>query len=366
MSELEYWIWFSNLRCLRQRTKQALMERFETPKGIWFAEEAELRAVAGILPDEVEALLERNPGETAAILRRCGEEHVSVLTLRDASYPERLRMIPDPPAVLYVKGTLPTVDAEAVIGVVGTRQSTPYGEKMARSIAYEIAARGGIVATGLAAGIDSRAAEGALMGGGKVIGVLGTAINEVYPSWNGQLYQDVQASGALVSEYPPDVSGSRKWFPRRNRIIAGLSVGVVVAEAPLKSGSLITAARALDFGRDVYAVPFNADAENGRGCNALLREGASMAENGWDVLKEYEALFPDRIRSAGTGSIPEELTIPAGKENALRQKEPEEAKEHGFFKLRIPVRRRAEAPAAPEKLEQQLSALNQTDRKSVV
>ena len=130
------------------------------------------------------------------------------------------------------------------------------------------------------------------MAGGRVIGVLGCPINEVYPSYNTGLYQDVQANGALVSEYPPDAGGNRSWFPQRNRIIAALSVGVVVAEAPLKSGALITAARALDYGRDVFAVPSNADAENGRGSNGLLREGAILTESGWDVLKEYEARFP--------------------------------------------------------------------------
>ena len=367
MSELEYWIWFSGLRRLRYRTRRVLLERFASPRGVWFASEQELRRIDGILPEELDELLKRTEGDAVRTLRRCREEDVQVLTMQDAAYPERLRLIPDPPCVLYVKGHLPEVDAEPVIGIVGTRHSTPYGDKMARNIAYEIAARGGIVTTGLAGGIDSRAAEGALMAGGRVIGVLGCPINEVYPSYNTGLYQDVQANGALISEYPPDAGGNRSWFPQRNRIIAALSVGVVVAEAPLKSGALITAARALDYGRDVFAVPSNADAENGRGSNGLLREGAILAESGWDVLKEYEARFPERLHREGSGDVPESYAVPEQNRSAEQKSEaaaPE--KKQGFFKFRVPVRRKETAPdAAPEKLEEQLAALNENQLKIV-
>ena len=368
MSDLEYWIWYAGLHRLRHRTRSALLERFGTPQGIWHAEERELKRIEGILPDELGELLERKPGDAVRILRRCEEEEVQIITMQDAAFPERLRMIPDPPCVLYVKGRLPAVDAEPVIGIVGTRRSTPYGDKMARSIAYEIAFGGGIVTTGLAGGIDSRAAEGALMAGGKVIGVLGCPINEVYPSYNTRLYQDVQTTGALVSEYPPDAGGNRSWFPQRNRIIAALSVGVVVAEAPVKSGALITAARALDYGRDVFAVPSNADAENGRGSNSLLREGAILAENGWDVLKEYEARFPERIHKAEHGTLPEEYAIP--EENRRAEKSPvseqSEEKPRGFFKFRVPVRKKeTSAPQEPSKLENQLASLNENQLKIV-
>jgi len=370
LSDLEYWIWFSGLRRLRMRTRGRLLERFETARGIWFSEKKELEKLEGISEDEIAELLERDPAPGLKILRRCEEENVRVLTFQDAAYPERLRNIPDPPYVLYVKGHLPPVDASPVVGVVGTRKSTPYGEKMARNLAYEIATGGGIVTTGLAGGIDSRAAEGALMAGGAVIGVLGTAITEVYPAYNTRLFDDVASKGALVSEYPPDVKGSRDWFPRRNRIIAGLSVGVVVAEAPLRSGSLITAHRALDYGRDVFAVPFNADAAGGRGCNQLLREGAILAENGWDVLKEYEAAFPSIISKDESSKMPPELAVPEENRQAEKRKPEkagEEKPERSFLKFRVPVRKRGEEPVASEvpKLEAQLSALNENQLKIV-
>ena len=203
----------------------------------------------------------------------------------------------------------------------------------------------------------------------KVIGVLGVAINEVYPSWNGRLYLDVQTTGALLSEYPPDAKGSSAWFPRRNRIIAALSLGVVVPEAPKRSGALITAHRALDYGRDVFAVPANADAGNSKGSNQLLREGAAFTENGWDVLKEYEAQFPDRIHKEGSGEIPKEFTIPeeAQKEERKKDEKALEKVTKGFLKFRIPARKKEDPPEqnpVPE-LEQQLQGLNENQLKIV-
>ena len=360
MSDLEYWIWFASLRGLTYHTRRALLDRFVSAKGIYFAEKAALQRIPDITPAEVETLLQRETSDAAKTVRRCEELDVSIITIQDAAYPERLRNISDPPYVLYVKGHLPPVDSLPVIGMVGTRKSSPYGDKMARNIAYEIASKGGIVTTGLAGGIDSRAAEGALMAGGKVIGVLGTAINEVYPSWNTKLYADVQTAGALISEYPPDAHGSREWFPARNRIIAGLSVGVVIGEAPVKSGALITAHRALDYGRDVFAIPGNADAPVCRGSNNLLREGAILAENGWDVLKEYESRFPGSITPKGKDTVPEEQAIP---EDNRKTEKAEEKPGKGFLKLRVPVKKKAE-PAAP-KLEEQLQNLNETQLKIV-
>jgi DNA processing protein len=203
---------------------------------------------------------------------------------------------------------------------------------MTRRIAGEIARCGGTVVTGLAAGIDSCAAQGALDAGGKVIGVLGVAINRVYPSWNGPLYAAVQANGALVSEYPPDAEGTKEWFPRRNRIIAALSLGVVVPEAPERSGALITANRALDYGRDVFAVPANADSPKAAGSNRLLREGAILIQTGQDVMEEYQSLFPDRIRIVETP--PEKAEQP---EQAAKPEAVPDGK--AFFRFREPNRK---------------------------
>ena len=338
MSDLESWIWFAGLHSLRFRTRQALLNRFGSAKDIWFADRRELETLPGLLPEERRALERRDSAEIERIVRRCAEEGVRILTYQDAAFPERLRNIPDPPYVLYVLGTLPAVDTEPLIAVVGTRRSSPYGERMTRRIAGEIARCGGTVVTGLAAGIDSCAAEAALDAGGSVIGVLGVAINEVFPRGNGPLYERVRANGALVSEYAPDTEGRKEWFPRRNRIMAAMSLGVVVTEAPVRSGALITAHRALDYGRDVFAVPANADSPKGSGSNGLLREGAAFAECGWDVMQEYEAIFPERIHRAEAPPEPE----PEPKEEA----EPKD-----FFRFRVPNRPAEPAPTLAAQLE---------------
>ncbi len=358
MSNIVFWIWFAQAH-VSAKGRTALLEHFDGPKDIFFADDRALRQI-GLSDGDCKALGDKDIPAAERILRRCGEENVSVLTIQDAAYPERLRNIPDPPLVLYVKGHLPAVDSEAAIAVVGTRRCSPYGAKVARNMGYEIASKGGLVVTGLAAGVDSRAAEGALMAGGSVIGVLGTAINDVFPSYNGRLFADVAAKGALISEYPPDAEGNKIYFPIRNRIIAGLSLAVVVPEAPVRSGALITANRALDYGRDVFAVPGNVDTPACRGSNNLLRDGAMFAENGWDVLREYKQQFPDKINEAGRGEVPEEMHEPIPPEEGSAPEK--ENGEKGFFKLRVPVRRAAKRS---ELLQQQLEGLTENQLKIV-
>lgn len=363
MSNIVYWIWFAE-KHLTARARGALFERFGDPKGVYFAEKSAVSAL-DIGDAAFAALEDKDLREAERIVYRCADEDIAIVTLQDAVYPERLRNIPDPPCVLYIKGHLPAVDSEPVVAVVGTRKCSPYGAKVARDMGFEIAAKGGMVCTGLAEGIDSRAAEGALMAGGRVIGVLGTAINEVFPRFNARLFADVAATGALVSEYPPGFPGNKLAFPMRNRIIAGLSLGVAVPEAPIRSGALITAHQALEYGRDVFASPANVDSPAGRGSNNLLRDGAIFAENGWDVLREYEARFPDKISEKGRGAVPEEMHEPEEPEKA--EKEPKAVKMEpgkGFFKLRVPVKR-VKNSTAKETLSSQLSGLTESQLKIV-
>lgn len=367
MSGLVYWIWLAE-KHLPHKVRTLLFEHFAGPKELFFADEHKLRDIAELDQSHAELLADKNLNKAERIIARCAEENVTVITIQDAVYPERLRNIPDPPVVLYVKGHLPDVDDEAAIAVVGTRKCSPYGAKQARDMGFEIASKGGLVVTGLAEGIDSRAAEGALMAGGRVIGVLGTAINVVFPAFNRRLFEDVAARGAIISEYPPDIPGNKLYFPARNRIIAALSLAVVVPEAPLRSGALITAHRALDYGRDVFALPGNVDSPASRGSNNLLREGAIFAENGWDVLREYEALFPDKISASGPGKVPDEMHTPEENE-AEKDEKPENGKngqEDGgksFFRLRVPVRKAEKRSAGL--LREQLSGLTENQLKIV-
>lgn len=368
MSELVYWIWFSSLRGLRAVLLRELLRRFGDPKAVFLAEG---RAVSecGASAEELERLLEQRELKTAEhIIYRCEELGVNILTIQDAAYPARLRGIPDPPFVLYIRGRLPDVDSEAAIAVVGTRRSTPYGDKMARELGFGITKGGGLVISGLAEGVDSCAAHGALMAGGRVIGVLGTAINEVFPRFNAPLFDDVAATGALVSEYPPDAEGHRRYFPARNRIMAALSVGVAVVEAPARSGALITAGRAADYGRDVFAVPGNADAPNSRGTNALIRDGARLVENAGQILEEYENRFRDKLKPDGELDVPRELAEPKVLHSEKRVQPKKDAREdgEGFFKLRVPVRRKdPDGASGPPRLSQQLEGLGENQLKIV-
>ena len=344
MAELDYWIWFSALR-LRPAARRLLLERFGGAKALYLSPQGALSALPGLTERERAALERRELDQAAGIVRRCAEEGVEILTMQDPAYPERLAAIPDAPPVLYLKGKLPAVDLEPLIAVVGTRNCTPYGEKMAAKLAYGIASAGAVVVTGLAAGVDGIAAHAALRAGGRVVGVLGCPINQVYPKQHAALYADVAAMGALVSEYPPDAACGADCFPERNRIMAGLSLGVLVVEAPARSGALITAHRALDYGRDVFAVPGNADAYASRGCLRLLKEGASLAEEAWDVLGDYAPRFPgklDRKEAQRPAPEPPEQAPEQAPEAPAEQKPGEHPiwNERTVFRLRQRTKRR--------------------------
>ena len=197
--------------------------------------------------------------------------------------------------VLYYKGTLPDFDGSPVIGVVGTRKASAYGMQTAKRMGYQIGRCGGIVVSGMAYGIDGMAMAGALTAGQCVIGVLGCGADVIYPPSNRALFADVERYGCILSEFAPGTPPVKWNFPKRNRIISGLSCGVLVVEAPEKSGSLITARQAADQGRDVFVVPGNIDIPSFVGSNRLLRDGAIAVSSGWDILSEYEAQYPDKI-----------------------------------------------------------------------
>lgn len=307
MSELRYWLWLSRLRGLSPAAARRSLDAFGTVKALYLAGEKELRE-AGLRGEAAAALSRKEIGEAEEIEERCRSLGVRVLCIRDAAYPERLRNIPDPPLVLYLRGELPPVDERLCIGIVGTRKASEYGRATARRLAVELAERGCCVATGLAAGIDSAAARGALEARGSVIAVLGTGPDRVFPAGNEQLQEAVAREGTLVSEYPPGAGSSRFSFPQRNRIISGLCQGVVIVEAPEKSGALITAARAQEQGRDIFVVPGMVDDPGFRGSNALIRDGAQLVRSGRDVLEEYLFRYPQAVlppRRKGTVFSPD-------------------------------------------------------------
>ena len=346
MSTLKYWVWLSALTGLRPKKRFDLLGTFGDPEKVYFASELLLRENLNLSDAELKLVMDKSLDRAGEILEKCQAENISVISFQDASYPQTLKNIYDPPVVLYTKGRLPAMDEQAATAVVGTRKATPYGIKMARTLGYEITKCGGLVVTGLAEGIDSAAAEGALRAGGACVGVLGCAIDDVFPKWNDLLYGDVAAAGALVSEYPPGEAISKKNFPERNRIISGLSLGVTVIEAPAKSGALITASFALEQGREVFAVPGNADAPNCVGSNQLIRDGALLVTKGWDILEDFARQFPDKLSETDaqpTAAHDKDESETVGFYNAKRRDEPQtNAAEtgKGFAKLRVKTERK--------------------------
>lgn len=319
---LEHWIWLATREGLGDRGCAELLEQFSDAEEIYFADGTQLEKLECLSQETLAALKDKSLQGAEEILSQCNREQIRVLTIQDAAYPRRLKNISDPPVVLYYKGNLPAFDSLPLIAVVGTRGASAYGLTTAKRMGYQIAACGGVVVSGMAYGVDGMAMRGALTADMPVIGVLGCGVDVVYPHSNRALFSDVQRQGCLLSEFPPGTPPMGWNFPRRNRIISGLCCGVLVVEAPEKSGALITARQAADQGRDVFVVPGNIDVDSCRGSNALLRDGAIAVSSGWDVLSEYEAQFPDKIRrnktSAPMTAYPEEIQLASEKEPLLK------------------------------------------------
>lgn len=291
-----HWIWLSTRLGLSDRDKRALLDAYRDPERLYYADRDSYDLIPGLTSQGKDALCDKRLAEAEKILDTCMKKRLGLLTYQDAAYPSALKTIPDPPLVLYYKGRLPDFDGSPVIAVVGTRKATAYGLTTAKRLGTEIARCGGILVSGMAFGIDAMAMEGALSAGGTVVGVLGCGADVVYPRRNAALFKDTEACGCILSEFVPGTEPAPWTFPKRNRIISGLSNGTLVVEAPEKSGALITARLAAEQGRDVYAVPGNIDLPTFAGSNRLLRDGAAMVCSGWDILCEYEGLYPDKIR----------------------------------------------------------------------
>lgn len=323
MASLKYWLWLTTRKGLSGAGALNLLDHFGTPEAAHFADPAEYDLVPGLTKVGKGALLDKSMDEVERILERCEQLGYRILTFGDAGYPERLRNIYDPPAVLYLQGKDIDFDEQVAIGLIGTRDPTAYGIAQAKRLGHDLAAQGAVVVTGLAKGLDSEGARGALRGGGTVCAVLGCGLDVIYPKENRFLYQDVAAVGLLVSEYPPGTEARGGNFPVRNRIISGLSLGVVVVEGGFTSGTRITARAALDQNRDVFAVPGPIDAPMSYTPNDLIRRGEAMLiTSASDILQEYQSVFPHKIKLK-PGLAPNTPAIAPGLRPRSRQ-EPEE------------------------------------------
>ena len=333
MSALKYWLWLTELPGLTNQTRLALLRHFPTPEDVYYADPEEVLLTEGITREQAKLLEDKDCARADRILADCQRLDADILTIQDAGYPNRLRNIYDPPCLLYVRGRLPAFDDEASIAVVGTRDCTPYGVSCAEKLGYGLAAGGAVVVSGLARGVDSAALRGALRAGGTVTAVLGNGLDVVYPPENQYLYEDVAAAGALISEYPPGTPPEAKHFPVRNRIMSGLCLGTLVVEAPARSGALITAGTALEQGRDVFAVPGPIDAPASVGCNRLIRDGAGLVSDAWDILGEYEPRFPDKLRREGARETPAVLGYQARQKTEPKPVPPSVSLSHNDYSL---------------------------------
>jgi DNA processing protein len=273
-----------------------LLDAFGSPEKVLAASAGQLGKVDGINRKLAQAITgHRMPAAVSAALDRALEAGYRVVTMHDPGYPPLLREIPDPPAYLYVAGALEGTDR--CIAVVGSRNPTEYGVSNTWELSRDLAARGFTVVSGMARGIDSAAHEGALDGGGKTVAVLGSGLDRIYPAENRHLFARIAAAGAVVSEFSPQTGPDAHRFPVRNRIISGMSLGTVIAEATLRSGSLITARLAADQGREVFAVPGSIHSFKSTGTHTLIKQGAKLVEHAGDVVEEILPML-------GTGAEP--------------------------------------------------------------
>jgi len=293
MTDRDAYIALNMIQGIGPVTVASLVAALGSPRAILEAGRSELEAARVVGPEMAGKILEqRDKIDPAGEIEAASGLGAAIVTQCDSDYPRRLKEIHDPPLALYVKGRLSST--EPCMAVVGTRHATHYGRDCAERLSYQLVQAGFAVTSGLALGIDTAAHKGALKAGGRTIAVIGSGLDIIYPAENKVLAGDISASGAVVSEFPLGRQPDRTTFAIRNRIVSGMSLGVIVVEAGTTSGALITARQALEQGRTVFAVPGRIDSPASRGPHQLLRGGARLVEDVEDVLEEFEFLIPQR------------------------------------------------------------------------
>lgn len=289
MENLLYWVWFSRLFPYGSNKPKELLQIFADPKELYGMDPDQLRKTGVLSEKEISAVCHTSLDRAEQILTACSKKGIDILSFADPRYPIRLKNIYAPPAVIYVKGDLGEIDSELAITVVGTRNASEYGLSITGNLSFELARAGVVIISGCAMGIDEFAHKGALKAGGKTIGVLGCGLDIDYPKQNRDLKLAIlKRGGVLMSEMPPGEFPTPKIFPIRNRLMAALSIGVLVTEAPVGSGALITAEHGIEQGKDLFCVPpRDIYSKRYSGVVKYLREGAIPVFAYWDILMEY-------------------------------------------------------------------------------
>jgi len=293
-NSLKYWLAWNKISDIGPKRFYKLLEFFGSTDAAWKAKSGEISKILNLSPKISSRLFEEKnniiPEREVDLIHK---NKVNVLTIEDALYPENLKTIHYPPPVLYFRGTILESDKNS-ISIVGSRKATYYGKMVAEKISKDLALAGLTIISGMARGIDTAAHKGALSVSGRTIAVLGCGIDHIYPPENRRLAQEIQESGAVISEFSLSTLPERQNFPRRNRVISGLSLGTVVVEAAEKSGALITADFALEQGREVFAIPGNINSPLSNGSHNLIKQGAKLVENYQDILEEIHIVLPQK------------------------------------------------------------------------
>ena len=310
MQQREAYIVLNMIEGLGPVSVRRLIDVLGSPKAILEADREALMEARGVGEKlAVRILSQRDSLAAEEEIDKAAEVGARIIVPLDDEYPDALKAIHDPPLALYVQGRILPKDAKA-IGIVGSRATSTYGLSAADRLAYQLAQTGFTVVSGLARGTDTAAHSGALKGGGRTIAVLGGAIDCLYPPENAELAKKISKHGAVVSEYPLGRQADRMTFPYRNRIISGLSMGVLLIESAIKGGSMHTAEAATEQGRTVFALPGRIDTPGARGPHLLIKNGAKLVERLDDILEEYEFLIPPEEREAPRDEVAARPDVP--------------------------------------------------------
>lgn len=299
MNNKLYWIWFALKDSITPKVKKELLDRYKTAGEIYFTEDYGSEAKEEL----IKILGDKSLDKAEEVYNRIERMGGYVVTIEDEEYPPLLKNLHHPPYVLYMLGEKMKWNELLTVAVVGTRKCSRYGKRATETIASALAESGAVVVSGMARGIDSAAARAALKSGGKTVAVLGSGLDVIYPAENKDLYKEISQNGVVITEYPPGTRPLRENFPRRNRIMAGLSYGVLVSQAPEKSGALITAAYAIENGRDVFAIPSDIFEIGFEGSNELIRQGAKLVTCAEDIIGEYPYIKLNRAEPAAKGGL---------------------------------------------------------------
>ena len=296
MAASKYWVWLATHKHVSPMDYMNLLYHLGSAEQVFMAEQETLERDFSLSKSATASLLDKDLQMSSWILKECDRLNVRIMTYADGDYPDRLKQLNDPPLVLYIRGKWIPLDEMMAVGIVGPRECSTYGVRVAGDFANGLARKGAVVVSGIARGVDGTALRACLVAGGFPVSVVANGVDVVYPREHAALYEDVAARGMIISEYPPGTGVKPDHFRMRNRLISGLSLGVLIVEAAERSGALITARHAVEQNRDCFVVPADIYSPTGIGTNRLLMSGAKAVISPEDIIADYYYLFPNQLR----------------------------------------------------------------------